>query len=183
MRHVTILLFLLSIGNHPVSAQTVTGGKRVRITSAHYALQGRVGRVLSETPETIVVRFHELRTVRFRDVFTDDTLTLARTAIDRLEVSGSAGHQTKRGALIGLGIGASVGFAIGYASYRVCDPQPGGWGLDCLFKPTSPGQSGMYGAARGALVGVVVGTVIGTMVRADRWVTVTPQGLGLAISF
>ncbi len=174
MRHVTAILFVLSLGSHALHAQAVVPGARVRITSHQDSLISQVGEVLSERGDTIVVRFHGLNTVRYRQVWTDDTLTLARNTIDRLEVSGGSKRQTGHGAMLGLGLGAGVGFVVGIASAKEC-PE-----LQCMFEPA---QTAMGGLIEGAILGAAVGALVGTMFHTDKWVTVTPHGAGLAISF
>lgn len=179
MRHGTAILLVLSLGGHALHAQALVPGARVRITSRQYSLNGRVGKVLSERADTIVVRFNGLTTVHYRQVWADDTLTLARNAIDRFEVSGGSKRQTKQGALLGLGIGAGVGLIAGVASYKGCQPQDE---LQCAME-LGPFGSALGGAMGGGVLGAAVGALVGTMLRTQEWVTVTPHGVGLAISF
>ena len=113
MRHGTAILLVLSLSGTALHAQVLVPGARVRITSRQNSLNSRVGQVVSERADTIVVRFNGLTTVHYRQVWADDTLTLARNAIDRFEVGGGSKRQTKDGALVGLGIGAGVGLIVG----------------------------------------------------------------------
>ena len=179
MRHTAATLLVLSLGGHALHAQDVHPGAQVRITSQHYSLTERVGFVLSETGDSMVVRFKGIKTVQYRQVWADDTITIARNAIDRLEVSGPGNHQTKRGAIVGGAIGAGVGLFIGLASYKECQPKDS---LQCVFDP-GPTGSGFLGAVAGGAIGAVTGALLGSMGRANKWVTVTPHGAGLSIAF
>jgi hypothetical protein len=179
MRHVTAILFVLSLGSYALDAQAVIPGSRVKITSQRYALKDRVGLVLSGAGDSIVVQFKGLNTVHYRQVWADDTLTLARTEIDRFEVSGSSKSHTGHGALIGLSIGAAAGFMVGFASYKECASDSFG----CIGAPVSASASGLTGAAPGGLLGAAVGALFGSLARTEKWVTVTPHSAGLSISF
>ena len=179
MRHTAATLLVLSLGGHALHAQDVHPGTQVRITSQHYSLSDRVGVLLSETGDSMVVRFTGIKTVQYRQVWADDTITIARNAVDRFEVSGRGGSQTKRGAIVGGAIGVGVGLFIGLASYKECQPANS---LQCIFDP-GPSGSGFVGAVAGGAIGAVTGAVIGSTIQANKWVTVTPHGVGLSIAF
>jgi hypothetical protein len=130
MRHVTAILFVLSLSSHALHAQAVVPGARVRITSPQHSLNSRVGEVLSERGDTIVVRFHGLNTVRYRQVWTDDTLTLARNTIDRFEVSAGSNVRPGTGCLAGTSVGVAR-HGVGHKrmpqfSYQPAENRPGG---------------------------------------------------------
>jgi hypothetical protein len=126
------------------------------------------------------VHFNGLSTVQYRQVWVDDTLTIARSEIDRFEVGGGSKRQTAHGALLGLTIGAGAGLIVGLASYKGCEPRDS---FACMLEPATAAASGLQGAAVGGALGAVVGALFGAMSRTEKWVTVTPHGAGLSVSF
>jgi len=185
MQRTLTALLVLCLNHLDLLGQApVTNGQTVRITSSRYELRAEIGRVLTATADTLVVQVQGLRTVNYRQEYRTDTLALSFAGIDRLEVRGIGGgeRQTKRGARIGLGIGAAVGLVVGLTTYQECHSQH--WlDMHCLYQPTSAGQSAVLGAAAVGVVGAAVGGLVGAMSRNDKWVTVAPRGLGLAIWF
>ena len=57
MRHVTAILFVLSLGSHTLHAQAVVPGARVRITSHQDSLISRVGEAEKIYTEGVTVKF------------------------------------------------------------------------------------------------------------------------------
>lgn len=192
MRRALAILAVLSVHHLHLLGQASAAlsiGQSVRVTSRQQEVTAEVGQVLSATSDTIVIQLRGVRTVNYRQVFRTDTLVLPLATIDRLEVSRHTGHRTGRGALIGLGVGATAGFVFGAASYKPCAPESFCW------EPASAAAAGMEGAAILGLIGAGVGALIGSTIRADQWeavalrtasVRVLPRhdvGLGVTIAF
>src|SRR5437867_107902 len=106
------LLFLIGLcGFQRLAAQgTVPNGLRVRITSERHGLKRTIGRVLTSTNDTV--------TIGIEQGPAHDTLALALSDLDHLEIGHYSGHRTLRGARIGFVAGAAVGFVLGFAMYK-----------------------------------------------------------------
>src|SRR5262245_40940526 len=164
----------------PITAQTALPiGQRVRFTSERHGMQGMVGNVVSVSHDSVTIGLDQ----RARR----DTVSLALTDLDRLELGHDGGHHTRRGTAIGLATGSVIGFLVGAMTYEECMPQ----GLfDCLGRPTSEAGQGVLGATVGGAVGGLVGLVVGASTRSEEWedVSIRPlqagrMGLGLTIHF
>jgi hypothetical protein len=157
-------LFILLNHEQLLGQDSLRSGQTVRITSGRYELKRAVGRVVDATPDTIVLESNRMRTVNYRQVYKTDTLTLLVAAIDQLDVRQPGGHQTGRGALFGLGIGAAAGLVIGIVAYKPCPPN----GL-CIMQPSSSVESGMMGALAFGSLGAGVGAIIGSLTPGETW--------------
>lgn len=103
--------------------------------------------------------------------------SVARDAIQRIEIAEQRKTHAGVGAAIGSVAGAFVGGALANAAWTPCTET--GW-FACFMHPdraTATGLGALGGAAVGALVGVVVGAGIGS----TRWVDVTPSHLRSAV--
>jgi hypothetical protein len=162
-----IALLVLSFTCQRLFCQVlISGGQSVRITSARYALQSRVGRVLHATADTVVIQTSGVRTVNYRDVYGTDTLALPVAAIDRLEVSRGGGNHAKSGALVGFGVGTAAGLVVGSMISKECRPADS-W--QCTW---ATDFSGMYTIGYGLLMGAIgagAGAIVGSMIPGDRW--------------
>jgi len=165
MRYAVAMALIILLKQEQLFGQdSLRSGQTVRITSARYELKDAIGRVLAATADTIVLESQGARTVNYRLVYRADTLTLPVTAIDRLDLKHDGGHQTGRGALFGLGIGAAAGLMIGMVAYTPCPPN----GF-CIMQPTSAVESGMMGALVFGVLGAGVGAIIGSLTPAGTW--------------
>jgi len=143
----------------PLAAQMALPiGQRVRITSAQHDMQRMIGRVGSTSNDSV--------TIGLDQGARRDTVALALSDLDRLELGQYVGHRTKRGAVIGFVTGSVIGFLVGAMTYQECVPQ--GW-FDCLMTPRSAEAQGVLGALAGGAVGIGVGGLIGALARAEKW--------------
>ena len=190
----TIALLVLSFAGQRLFCQVlIPSGQSVRLTSARYGLQSRVGRVLHATADTVVIEASGVRTVNYREVYGTDTLALPVAAIDRLEVSRGGGSHAKSGALIGFGVGAVAGLVVASVTYQECRPADS-W--QCTWAADFTGlQTLGYGVLFGA-IGAGAGAIVGSMIPGNRWedmplharMSVQPLpdrrlGLGVSTSF
>ena len=136
-----------------------------------------------------VVRNDGKATVGFISSTTSDSLSIigakgkapAQTfsLSDVSHVDVSRGRSRAKGAalkgLMGLGIGALAGGAIGAATYTEsngCEPGPDNWCLfDCLVV-CSRGQAAVLAGVLGSGAGLLIGTAIGIATGWERWESV-----------
>ncbi|MDX1671815.1 MAG: hypothetical protein R3211_05700 [Balneolaceae bacterium] len=71
---------------------------------------------------------------------------------------------TKKGAWIGLGVGAATGGLIGLITYTECESKEF---LGCTMHPASPGDAFLTGAVLGGLAGLITGAIIGSTKKPD----------------
>ena len=129
----------------------VAAGTRVRVTAPNFGLEKRVATVTATRADSIVISFKGAqRTIALRDV-------------SSLEVSAGKRMRVVPYALLGLGVGAIGGFALGYASYD------GG-----SFLSNSPSDEGTWVGATLGVVGLFTGAIAGVFHRGDHWVTTQP---------
>ncbi len=182
MRHVMAVLSTLSLGLPSVlhAQLPITTGQRVRVTSIRNDVHAQVGTVLSTSGDSVVVLVKGVQTERYRQVYRVDTIALAVTTIDRLEVSKPGPSATKRGLRTGAVVGTLGGFMIGIASYHECTPA-GEFieGLNCLMYPSQI----EYGAGMslvGAVIGAGIGAFIGSTRHEVRWLEVPINHVSLS---
>ena len=87
--------------------------------------------------------------------------TVALRDVSALEVSAGKRMRVLPYALLGLGVGAVGGYAIGYASYD------GG-----SFLSNSPSDEGTWVGATLGVIGLFTGAIVGVFHRGDHWVPV-----------
>jgi len=120
-------------------------GSRIRL-AAPTILQGRVkGRLVAEDQSTLTVEIDDRVPVR-----------VPREAITSLDISTARQRQWRKGALIGVAVGAATIAALADDG-PYCNPDSG----FCM----SRGE----GAAAGAVVGALYGAGIGALIKSDRW--------------
>lgn len=122
-------------------------GTRVRVTAPNLGLERHVATVVETRGDSIVVG----RKGRSR--------TMALSDIPTLEVSTGRKMRVLPYALLGLGVGAIGGYAIGYSSYD------GG-----SFLSNSRSDEGRWVGATLGAVGLLTGAIAGTVHRGDNWV-------------
>ena len=133
----------------------VAPADRVRVTTADWEL---VGTLVAQGDDSL--RLHVTGEVT--------PVSVARSAIKRLEISRGSHSHSGADALIGLGAGALVGGALGaVAGSDLANECPGN---DC-----GPGLVVFGGLLVGAL-GAGVGAVIGSFSHSERWELVPPPG-------
>lgn len=95
-----------------VEAKPLTPGQRVRVTASSPAFTGMtVGKLVKIGPESLTLV----------DVERGSVMELALNSVSRIEV-GTLHRQTKKGALIGLAVGAVFTIAIFASEEAVCGP-------------------------------------------------------------
>ena len=170
------------------AAPPLARGTRVRVVAP--ALRGQAkpavsGELVSLHGDTVVVWPLDRAGVPVADGPQRRVLSGGR----RLElVAGTHGNAGK-GFLLGAGIGALSGAAIGFAIWQPCQSTQF---MGCMLAPGDRWAAAGYGAVGGMLGGAVLGFVIGVFTRTDTWVTVqtggvrvalTPGGMGFSVAF
>jgi len=157
-------------------------GEPVRLTMGSAASSPRVaGTLVRQDPDSFWVQLAG-RTA---------PVSLARSAVARLEVSRGRKRAVGQGALVGAGLGAIAGFvAGGYAASRSRSCGTPGFADVCYVDWY--GQA-FRGALVGGAIGGAVGAAVGYAVRTDRWegvplsrahhLALVPRGAGLALTF
>lgn len=159
------------------SSGAPTGARRVRVTAP----------ALTSKPLTGSLVALEETTLKLRREGSSEVVEIPRRDVTRFEVKTRRSRRGKAagiGALVGLGVGA----ALGYAAGDDCDA-PDAPSFVCIPRPASAGGVGLVGAALGALIGLAVGPGEKWEVRDPGRVhlTVSPSprrsgGVGLALS-
>lgn len=139
----------------------VRPGQRVRVESTVEHTPMIIGEIGAITADTIVVR-HPGGTGAI------ETTAIPLSSIARVQASRGQHSKWLTGLGLGLGIGAGGGAIVGAAT---CE---GDW----LF---TTGDCALMGAALFGAVGAVTGTVVGLLVKAERWETVSLDGLHVSI--
>ncbi len=157
-------------------------GEPIRLTVGGAASSPRVaGTLVRQDPDSFWVQLAG-RTA---------PVSLARSAVVRLEVSLGQKRAVGQGALIGAGLGAIAGFvAGGYAASR--SRSCGTPGLADVCYVDWYGRA-FRGALLGGAMGGAVGAAVGYAVRTDRWegvplsrahhLALVPRGAGVALTF
>lgn len=161
MMHRTAISFgALLVGSvSSLSAQTAlytSVGQRVRLRTGA-ASQWLVGTLIAADRDSVQLQVSE----NARPV------SIAWQTVSRFEVRRGGHSNARKGALIGLGLGAIGGGVWGLADASNCT----GW--LCL----SPGQEALGGALLLGGAGALVGAAIGSLSRTDRW---EPLSIGRA---
>jgi len=131
----------------------VAPGDRVRVTTEDWEL---VGTLLAQGDDSL----------RLQVIGEVTPVSVARSAIKRLEISRGSHSSTGSGALIGLGAGVLAGGALGAEANSPCDPEVFGCG---------PGLVVGGGLLVGA-IGAGIGAVIGSLSHSEQWDSVPPHG-------
>jgi hypothetical protein len=141
-----------------VSDWPIAAGSRVRILSPVLGSERRTGSVIAATSDTLV----------FRPPNASTSTAIGTPNIVKLEVAQGKHANKRKGALIGLGVGAIAGAIIGYTAYsrsRCDDPE------FCFAVDFGRGGDTAFGAGLFGIVGLLVGTIAGTH-QTDNWVPV-----------
>ena len=165
----------------PVWAQSdVTPGQRIRVKSSDRN-DPVVGKLVSADSEMIWVVQPQA-----------DTVALPRKWVRGVDVSTGTYRSPRKGAAIGLLVGAGLGAIVGAAAYEPCEPHAL---FDCIAAPGSASQSAALGAIVFGALGGTVGLLIGTLSVSDRWtpasvrtsaqIRIVPrrEGFGAQLSF
>jgi hypothetical protein len=175
-----ILTSLITVCGAATSAdasEAPTGARRVRVTAPAFAGKPLTGSLVAL----------EEATLKLLREGSSEVVEIPRRDVTRFEVitrTSRRGRAAGIGALVGLGVGA----ALGYAAGDDCGA-PDAPSFVCIPRPASAGGVGLLGAALGALIGVAVGPGEKWEVRDPGRVRLTvspsPQrsgGVGLALS-
>ena len=156
MRHAALLLATLSAIAPRVAAQdtlAISGGERVRLTLPS-----------SRRPVVGVLLGQDRDSLRVQADSNSTPVAFARAGVTSVEASlGRHGH-AGTGALAGLVLGAVVG---------------GAAGASCADDFLCPGAGG--GALLLGGTGLVFGALVGVLIRSERWESVYPEAVGLAV--
>ena len=131
--------------------QSVVTGTRVRVTAPNFGLDKHVTTVTELRGDSVVVGVK------------GQPRAIALSDVSALEVSAGKRMRVLPYALLGLGVGAIGGYAIGYAAYD------GG-----SYLSNSPDDEGKWVGAMLGVVGLFTGAVAGVFHRGDNWVSATP---------
>jgi hypothetical protein len=162
------------LGPQPIMAQTtpIRAGTRIRVSFAHddrigsaVNRPGVVGRLDRTGADSIWLRI---------DPPDGPLLTIDRTYIDRLEISGGRKRNPVRGALWGAGVGLGIGLLTA-ATLDDCTVRSRHWSFDLCRGNEDVLIVGdmVAGAAAGALVGLFI--------TSERWLAIPPASLVLAV--
>jgi hypothetical protein len=175
----SILALVPCIGRAQDARPAIVTGDRVRISAPALGDGPRVARVVTWSPDTLVVRPEGAR---------DFTVTVPLAEVTRIEVPGGHRPRKARFALIGAAGGGVVGAVAGAASYSdPCVEEP----AICagFFYDTRQGDV-VAGALGGVLLGAIGGAVLGQLWQRETWTAlplrrtvrmeVSPERPGLA---
>ena len=140
-----------------------TGAKRVRVTAPAFG-----GKPLTGS----LVALEEAK-LKLQREGSSEVVEIPRRDVTRFEVStkrSRRGRAAGIGALVGLGVGA----ALGYAAGDDCNT-PDAPSIVCIPRPASAGGVGLVGAALGAAIGAAVGP-------GEKWEARDPGRIQLAVS-
>ncbi len=140
-----------------------TGTSRIRVTAPAFASKPLTGSL---------VALEEAK-LKLQREGSSEVVEIPRRDVTRLEVStkrSRRGRAAGIGALVGLGVGA----ALGYAAGDDCNT-PDAPSIVCIPRPASAGGVGLVGAALGAAIGAAVGP-------GEKWEVRDPGRIQLAVS-
>lgn len=160
-------------------------GMRTRVTSPALGPGRSVARVLGYRADTLMLRPDG----------TQDSVAVPFAQVTRLDVSRGRKTNVRKGLLIGLLGGATLGAVSAYAAYEEdsCEANQ----FICIGDMFSRSEETLMGGAVVGLLGAAVGGVVGAIWRTERWeraplgssagrVGLAPArggGLALAVSF
>jgi len=153
-------------------ARTLNAGDRVRITRLGFPAPV-VGAMVSATTDSITfvpVARHILGVPPLQD-----TATIARTAVQALEVSDGRHRHPWRGLAWGFAGGAAGGAILGALTYEPCYSTEF---MGCFLAPANRKDSALLGGAVLAMFGSVTGLIIGAFYQTDHWHPVTVERVG-----
>ncbi|MCR4339091.1 MAG: hypothetical protein NUW01_04290 [Gemmatimonadaceae bacterium] len=147
------ILVAVLVFSSPVAAQMagLGAGARVRVTSPRDDLKKHVTTVTDVRGDSIVVAGRA------------GSRTIAISNVTALEVSAGRRMRVVPYALLGFGVGAIGGFALGYASYD-----------DGSYLSNSPSDEGTWAGATLGVLGMFTGAIVGVFHRGDHWVPAQP---------
>jgi len=150
-------------------ARTANAGDRVRITLIGFR-EPVVGAMLSATADSISL----VSVVRqsFGAPRLQGTATIARSAVQALEVSDGRQRHPWSGLAWGFAGGATAGAIIGALSYEPCHSTEF---MGCFLAPTRREDSALMGAVLLGVLGSGAGLLVGTLYQTDRWHPVTVE--------
>lgn len=173
-RAITVLVAALSgwLSAHPAPAQQP--GQRIRLQTHANPSRWLTGTLVGDKADSLRV-----------EVAGHPSVSVARNAVLRLEVSRGQRRAIGAGAAQGADFGALVGAVV--AARGMAKP--------CAWPTAAAVVCGetriLVGSGLGAAVGALVGAAIGSVIRTERWetaslappqVVLTAQGTGLALS-
>jgi hypothetical protein len=155
-------------------------GQRVRLTTGAASRDRVVGTLVGEDADSFRVRVSGQAA----------PMSVARSAVTRLEISGGARRATREGAWKAAGLGVVAGFVIG--GVAASHSNDCGIPSNVFYCYTDwyarAFRDGLIGGALGALAGAAIGSTVST----ERWeglslsrahqVAIAPRGRGLALS-
>ena len=162
-RAAPLLAALLSLT--PYAAPAQWAGQRVRLTTASEPARWLAGTLVGQNADSLRVQApHEIVPI-----------SVARSAVVRLEISSGQRSAAGPGAVKGLEFGALAGAVVALR----------GAGAPCAQLTTAAvcGElRTLAGAAVGGAVGAIVGAAIGSLVKTERWESASPAPLQVAFA-
>jgi len=159
-----LALILVSLfGVHVLHAQasaSLAPNERIRVTAAYRDLKLAHALFMREQGDSLTIQL----------VKRNETLTLHRGELTKLQVIRGRKHQTVAGAATGFLLGAIVGGVAGaFSTDDSCDPNAG---FACVADQVGAAYAPIGGAIAGGLVGLVIGAIIGRVQTTDKWESV-----------
>ena len=153
MRYAVAVVALVFSFAEISSAQdpSLAAGTRVRVTAPAADLKNHVTIVSEVRGDSVTVGVR------------GGSRTVAVSDITSLQVSTGQRRRVLVDAMLGFGIGAVTGAALGAASYEECED----WG--CFLAPRNRGAAAAEGAVILGAAGVVTGAIVGLFHRTDIW--------------
>jgi hypothetical protein len=130
-------------------------GSRIRVKPAGPGQSWLTGSLLELPGDSVRLLTSRPRT---------DSVAVAIISVTAFERSQGMRSRTGKGALIGLGTGAALGFVIGLATFEEC--------TEFCVLDLGRAESAGLGALLIGLFGTGLGALLGATVREDRWVPV-----------
>ena len=155
-----LALFVLALPAPPcVQAQAtdLAVDARVRVTAPRHHFNRDIATVTELRGDSIVLASRM------------GTRAVALGNVTRLDVSTGTRRNVRRGALIGLGVGALFGLTMTDEAMDDCSDEL----LLCPI-PATDGEMEVAGALVSGLAGAAIGAVVGAFVRTERWENRTP---------
>ena len=132
-------------------------GARVRVTSPRHHFNRDVATVTELRGDSIVLTSKM------------GTRAVALSNVTRLDVSTGTRRNVRRGALIGLGVGALFGLTMTDEAMDECSDQ-----LLLCPTPATDGEMEVAGALVSGVAGAAIGAIVGAFVRTERWENRSP---------
>jgi hypothetical protein len=166
MRFILPLCLATLVAPTPAAAQTgvvpdwpIDAGTRVRIVSPVLGTRPATGRVVSATPDTLMLLRDKQST----------SMAIGTPSIVKVEVARGTHSNKAKVSLMGLLVGATAGALIGAAVYT-----PSECNLICV-EPVGRGGVAVAGGVLGGVGGAIIGAFVGRR-QTDTWVPVAVPG-------